>query len=170
MYTPELTGLGRTGLELRADARALYTTGQQAYTSGRFSEALAAFRQAYQTFQNPTVLVAIGNTLERLGRLEEAAAVYRDYLRLDPHGADVARAQTALRTISAGVPIRTTTSTPVVDTRVAEPPPALPQSPYDASGIDSIAVIGIAAAGVVGVGIAAWLLSRRSRANRRRRA
>jgi tetratricopeptide (TPR) repeat protein len=172
MYT-NIGGLGRTDAELREDARALYTAGQTAFAARRFADALSSFRQAYQTVQNPAVLVAIGATLYNLGRSEEAAAVYRDYLRLDPRGADVAMVRETLREISADTPLRATVppTTPIQEGAAVPPiPPSVPQAPYDASGVDTLVIVGIAGAGVVGIGIAAWLLSRRrSRPNRRYR-
>jgi tetratricopeptide (TPR) repeat protein len=168
MYV-DMAGLGRTGEELRADARALYAAGQQAFAAGRFADALTSFRQAYQTFQNPTVLVAIGATLKSLGRSEEAAAVYRDYLRLDPRGADVAQVREWLRVMAVDTPLHA----PVPQTPTQEGaavPPVVPQAPYDTSNVDTLVIVGIAGAGVIGIGLAAWLLSRRrSRPNRRYR-
>lgn len=72
--------------EIRAEARLLYDNGQKAFDAGRYSEALNAFEQAYNTLANPTVLGAIAATLEKMGQREEALEQARKCVRLDPSG------------------------------------------------------------------------------------
>ncbi|MCC6902979.1 MAG: tetratricopeptide repeat protein [Polyangiaceae bacterium] len=65
-----------------ARARRLFQQGDVAYAEGRYDDALAAFEEAHRLSQRPRLLFNIGNALERLGKLREAAAALEKYL---PH-------------------------------------------------------------------------------------
>jgi tetratricopeptide (TPR) repeat protein len=67
--------------ERDARAQALYLSGRAAFESGRFDEALAAFREAFGLSHAPELLYNMASALERLGRPHEAAETYRAYLR-----------------------------------------------------------------------------------------
>ncbi len=73
-------------------ARQLYLQGRDAYYRGDFEVALRKFRAAFEMADiRPRVfmLVNIGQTLDRLGREEEALRYYEQYLQLAPDGPNV---------------------------------------------------------------------------------
>ncbi len=81
-------GDGQQG-DLGADARTLFLQGAEAYGQGRFEDALRLFRQAYERAPlQPRVvlLVNIAQTLDKLGREEEALEYYERYIELMPSG------------------------------------------------------------------------------------
>ncbi|MBK7585384.1 MAG: tetratricopeptide repeat protein [Myxococcales bacterium] len=65
-----------------ARARELYKKGDAAYAEGRYEDALTAFQEAYRLSQRSPLLFNIGNALERLGKLADAADALEKYL---PH-------------------------------------------------------------------------------------
>ncbi|MCE7894177.1 MAG: tetratricopeptide repeat protein [Sorangiineae bacterium PRO1] len=65
-----------------AKARSLFKQGDAAYAEGRYEDALGAFEEAYRLSHRPRLMFNIGNALERLGKLSEAADALEKYL---PH-------------------------------------------------------------------------------------
>lgn len=65
-----------------AKARDLFKQGDAAYAEARYDDALAAFEEAHRLSKRPRLLFNIGNALERLGKLSEAADALEKYL---PH-------------------------------------------------------------------------------------
>jgi tetratricopeptide (TPR) repeat protein len=65
-----------------ARARDLWVRGNQLFEEGKYEQALAAFEESYRLSKRPGTLVALANTYELLGRLEEAIATLRRY---EPH-------------------------------------------------------------------------------------
>jgi len=63
-----------------ARARKLFEQGDAAYAEGRYEDALAAFEEAHRLSPRPRLLFNIGNALERLGRLGDAADALEKYL------------------------------------------------------------------------------------------
>lgn len=61
-------------------ARELFLKGDAAYAEGRYEEALAAFQEAYDLSGRPQLLFNISNSLERLGRYQEAVDALDKYL------------------------------------------------------------------------------------------
>jgi tetratricopeptide (TPR) repeat protein len=61
-------------------ARELFGKGDTAYAEGRYEEAHAAFVEAYELSGRPQLLFNISNTLERLGKYEEAVDALEKYL------------------------------------------------------------------------------------------
>jgi hypothetical protein len=129
---------------------------------------LAFFIEAYGIIPNAIVLVAIGATLERLGRKDEALEKYRQYLQADPTGPQSASAQAGIDRIATTPGSGAATVGPKVD-----PPP----TPYASPGLPSWAPWAIAGGGLAVVGVAAYFLTRPKKrqkvtavmANRRRR-
>jgi tetratricopeptide (TPR) repeat protein len=72
----------------RARARELYAEGQRHFEAGRFAEAEASFRAAFEQVQNPVVLLGVAAAQERQGRNAEAARTLRRYLVLRPDAPD----------------------------------------------------------------------------------
>jgi len=56
-----------------------YDTALELFQDGRYEAALSEFQAAYEQRQMPWLLVNIGRTLHRLGRLKEAIAHYERY-------------------------------------------------------------------------------------------
>lgn len=65
--------------------RASYQKALSQYDEGRFDEALANFKEAYQRRQMPWLLVNIGRAAQRLGRASEAIQYYERYKKAEPN-------------------------------------------------------------------------------------
>ena len=70
----------RTAEARIAEARSLYDSGADAFSRGRFSEALDYFTRAYEVSSRAELLYNIGTSHDRLGHGEAAIRNYRDYL------------------------------------------------------------------------------------------
>jgi tetratricopeptide (TPR) repeat protein len=68
------------------DCRDHYQRAIGLYESGRYEAALPEFEAAYQSRQMPWLLINIGRTLHRLGRLDEAITFYNRYEQASPNG------------------------------------------------------------------------------------
>lgn len=62
------------------DARTLLASGLKLFAAKDYLGALVVFRDAYDRFPSPKILLNIGTTLKALGRFAEAANVYQRYL------------------------------------------------------------------------------------------
>lgn len=69
-------------------ARQLFTRGQTLYGQARYSDAIAAFEEAYVLKPHPVILFNVGKCWEQLGETAKALRSYRDYLRLLPDATD----------------------------------------------------------------------------------
>lgn len=67
-----------------AEARSLFEAAKAAFANGRFEDALERFREAYELSERSALLYNIASSLDRLGRLEEAAGHYERYLEARP--------------------------------------------------------------------------------------
>ena len=75
--------------QLNRRAREVFREGAELYGEGRFEEALKKFREAFamaDVRRRVFMLVNIAQTLDRLGREEEALRYYEQYLELAPQG------------------------------------------------------------------------------------
>lgn len=68
-----------------AECRDHYQRAVGLYESGRYEAALPEFQSAYQSRQMPWLLINIGRTLHRLGRLDEAITFYNRYEQASPN-------------------------------------------------------------------------------------
>ncbi len=84
-------------------ARASARKGQSLYELARYPEALEAFEAAYQKKPVPALLFNIAQCHRQLGHLEQAARVYRSYLRSDPPEAAAKQARELLATVEDAV-------------------------------------------------------------------
>jgi len=75
----------------RQQASALFTRANELYSRGEHAGALELLQQAQQLYPSHKIEVSIGYTLEKLGRLAEAAGWFERFLR---SGADPALART----------------------------------------------------------------------------
>jgi tetratricopeptide (TPR) repeat protein len=72
------------GCLTEAECRDHYQRAIGLYESGRYEAALPEFQAAYQSRQMPWLLINIGRTLHRLGRLDEAITFYNRYEQAVP--------------------------------------------------------------------------------------
>lgn len=84
-------------------ARTLYASGQSAFDAGDYDTAIRYFTDAWSTIPHPAVLLAIGSSLQRLGRFQEAAYRFQRYLRENPDGPERERAQTGLAEVQSAM-------------------------------------------------------------------
>src|SRR5206468_1333905 len=66
----------------------LFEQAEQDYRGGRFREAAALLRQAYDLDANPDLLYNLGRALEGLGELDRAIDAYDRYLKLATNVSD----------------------------------------------------------------------------------
>jgi hypothetical protein len=133
-----------------AECRGHYEKAMKSYSGGRYEAALPEFQAAYGQRQMPWLLVNIGRTLHRLGRLEEAVQYYNNYekasLGSDPETLKKVQeyrtqAQAALDAMkgiqgSGGSTVTPTPVTPSVTPSVT-PPTGDGTAPIAASGSDA---------------------------------
>src|SRR5262245_3185471 len=67
-----------------ARVRALFDSGMTHYNLGEYKAALADFTEAYRLRHDPVFLFNLGQSHRMLGESEEAARMYRAYLRESP--------------------------------------------------------------------------------------
>ena len=143
------------------------------YESGRYEAALPEFQSAYESRQVPWLLINIGRTLHRLGRLDEAITFYNRYeqaaINDDPETVKKVReykaqAEVLLSAKGAAAAANPDPSVGTPDPAAAKPPdltakPPVPAPPKDqqpvykkwwfwtaiGGGVAVIAIIGIAA-------------------------
>lgn len=70
--------------EAESAARALFDQAERSFDRGRFEEALAGYERAFEVMPLPAFLFNMGQCARNLGRYEDARALYRRYLLLDP--------------------------------------------------------------------------------------
>lgn len=66
------------------EARRRYQQGVEFYRRNRYEEAVAEFTEAYELWQNPLILYALGQAYEGLSEVNRAIATYRHYLEISP--------------------------------------------------------------------------------------
>src|SRR5256885_9088413 len=77
-------------------ARIAARKGSSLYDLGKYAEALENFETAYQRKAVPALLFNIAQCHRQLGHLEQAARVYKSYLRTDPPEASARQARELL--------------------------------------------------------------------------
>ncbi|MEZ4256939.1 MAG: hypothetical protein R3A78_14710 [Polyangiales bacterium] len=87
-------------------ARKLFLDGQKAYREGRFEEAIGLFRNSMGLVRNPGVLLFIGEVADRLGRDQEAADAFREYLSLVPGSSRREELRSRIRILSDSAYLR----------------------------------------------------------------
>jgi tetratricopeptide (TPR) repeat protein len=70
--------------EDREKAKVIYYQATQHYDLGEYREALAAFKEAYRNYADPSFLFNIGLCHAQLGEKEQALRFYRTYLEKVP--------------------------------------------------------------------------------------
>jgi len=79
---------GDVSPEAQESARKTYQAGAQAYSEGRFKDAIDLFLEAARVAPNPAFAYNIGLAYEQLGDPDNALRWYRDYLRELPNAQD----------------------------------------------------------------------------------
>jgi tetratricopeptide (TPR) repeat protein len=72
----------------RDKARAAFRLGSQHYSLGEYKEALAAFKEAYRSYEDPSFLFNIAQCHRQLDQRAEAIREYRMYLVQAPNAAN----------------------------------------------------------------------------------
>ncbi|HRI49748.1 MAG TPA: hypothetical protein PLW65_06160 [Pseudomonadota bacterium] len=135
-----------------------YDTALELFQDGRYEAALGEFQAAYAQRQMPWLLVNIGRTLHRLGRLKEAIAHYERYqqsgLGTDPETSQKAREYLAqARLLLAQAPKAAGSA----DTTTAGQPESVPL--YKKWWFWTAIGGGVAAFAIVGIGLGVGLKS-----------
>ena len=78
------------------EVRALARKGASLYDLGKYPEALGAFEAAYEKKPVPGLLFNIAQCHRQMGHLDQAARVYKSYLRTDPPEAAAKQARELL--------------------------------------------------------------------------
>ena len=170
---------------IRDMARLKYGEGQAAYDAGSFDAAIRGFTAAYRLIPHVDVLYAIGLTLNRLGRPEEAIGRMMRVVRAYDESGDrdlpssrrteidteIDRARAAMRATgqtsdAVTLPPPTAKQLQSEQKAVQAPPPAPPaNATEDSMGrarTTTIAIWAGTAAGAAGlIGLGFWLVKRR---------
>jgi tetratricopeptide (TPR) repeat protein len=89
-------------------ARAYFEAGRALYSLGRYDDALKEFTAGYQLAPRPLFLINLGQSYRRLGRNDEAIAMYRRFMAEappnDPNRAEVERVVAELTNAPAAPP------------------------------------------------------------------
>lgn len=159
-------------------ARTLYTAGQDAFDAGSYTVALRYFTDAWSQVPHPAVLLAIGSSLMRLGRFQDAAYRFQRYLRETPTGPERERAQTSLAEAQAAleqqaterrqtppprppeVPVAKIERVSKTPAQIAASAPAPRRNVYS-RGPSVATMIALGALGLAGVGVVVWSVTRR---------
>lgn len=83
------------------EARARFDSGAQAFSEGRYKDAIDFFLDANRIAPNPAFSYNIGLAYEQLGDASDALRYYRDYLRRLPDAADRAEVEGRVATAEA---------------------------------------------------------------------
>lgn len=83
------------------DARAAFESAREAYSAGRYEDALRDFRRAYELSRRSLLLYNIGAAAERLARDEEAIEAYRAFVAAEPEHPSRAEAQRRIEVLEA---------------------------------------------------------------------
>ncbi len=132
-----------------SECRGHYEKAMKSYSGGRYEAALPEFQAAYGQRQMPWLLVNIGRTLHRLGRLEEAVQYYNNYekasLGSDPetlkkvqeYRTQAQAALDAMKGIQGGGSTAGTTPTGTTNTASPSASPTLNLNPTGTDGSNS---------------------------------
>jgi hypothetical protein len=163
----------------KARAREFYYKGTQHYNLGEWNEALDAFKEAYRSYPEPSFLYNLAQCYRQVHNFDQAALMYRSYIREAPNADNVADARKLLAEMEKAVqeqhasqpPTGTkapagekpasetsvvkaqTSPTPIL---VSSPPPPAKQSSRGwvwGVVIGSVAVVGIGLGVGLGVGL-----------------
>jgi hypothetical protein len=85
----------------RAQARELYTNGQQLFRQGDFGGAQRAFEEAYRAVPNPVVLLSIAECYVRMEQYQKAIETFRTYLLERANAPDRAQVEAQIQTLQA---------------------------------------------------------------------
>jgi tetratricopeptide (TPR) repeat protein len=118
-----------------AEARSAFEQAKRAYNLSRWQEAADGFEKAYRLSGDPVLLYNRAQALRRAGRLEDALATYRAYLRERPGAPNRVAVEAKIEALERSVRARETSVQPApVEADIAEPaapaatPPAAAQT------------------------------------------
>ncbi|MCA9580922.1 MAG: PEGA domain-containing protein [Myxococcales bacterium] len=83
--------------ETDSGARALFLSGQEAYSQGDYETAIEKWKAAYQADARPLIQYNLGQAYERLGRIQDAAAALDLYLQTAPEDDRTRRAEVSAK-------------------------------------------------------------------------
>jgi len=81
---PEVARADDPAAEAAKKAKLHYQRGSEAYSVGRYAEAIKELEEAYRLSGESVLLYNIAKSYEKLGEYEEAVRHYRDYVDLTP--------------------------------------------------------------------------------------
>jgi hypothetical protein len=85
----------------RAAAREAYAEGTRLYDVGDYREALAAFKRAYLSYEEPAFLFNMAQCYRQLDDKQEAIRAYKSYLRKSSHPANQAEVERIITELQA---------------------------------------------------------------------
>jgi hypothetical protein len=124
------------GPEGEAEARAAFEEARRAYNLSHWDEAADGFARAYRLSGDPVLLYDRAQALRRAGRLQDAVATYRAYLRERPDAPNRAAVEAKIDTLEQSVrarevgvqpaPVEADIADPVTQAPAVKTPPAPP--------------------------------------------
>jgi len=87
-------------------ARATFLAAQTAFEEGRYEDALAGFRRAYELSGRHQLLFNVGTTADRLRREEEALEAFTIYVRENPNAGNRREVEARMRVLERSIESR----------------------------------------------------------------
>lgn len=112
--------------QLDEAARLTFEQAREDFVAGRYEQALARFRQAYQLSPRPGLLYNIAQTLDRLRRDEETVAALREYLAAVPDAQNRAEVEARIRVLDEALARQRANNPPPPGGGGGTPPPPPP--------------------------------------------
>ncbi|HEX3697284.1 MAG TPA: hypothetical protein VH374_18060 [Polyangia bacterium] len=164
MASPTAIVLGATSSEVETAAHA--QQGRRHADAGRFHDAIAEYRKAYELKADPEFLFAIAGCYRHLGNSERALFFYQRYLTAAPTGANHVEAEQAVaalgpRALTAPRPLADQPLAPSLSNDVVlvplppQPPPRRPHAAWTRWWVWSVTAVVL-----LGVATTAVLISR----------
>jgi tetratricopeptide (TPR) repeat protein len=117
----------------REQARALYDEGLRHYNVAEYAAAIEAFKQAYLLSGDSHLLFDVGQAYRLSGDCEQALRFYKNFLRENPHTANLAEVDAAIARCEkapAPAPAAVTPAPLAPPPAVEQPAPAAVAPPY----------------------------------------
>lgn len=133
----------------RARAHELFRESAEHYRAGRFEQAVALLRQAYELARQPVLLYNLGRAYEGNGQLDEAVAAYRRYLEQEPEVADRGAIERRIETLRRQIEERQELARQAAAARAERDRAAAERQQADGPSPAPWIVAGVGAAGAV---------------------
>lgn len=133
-----------------ADAQAAYAEGAEAFSAGRFGEALDRFTRAYELAPRAALLYNIGTAHDRLGHDAQALSAYRDYLEATPEARNREYTEARIRVLEDRVRALEEQMAAQNETAETETTQVQPTESSSGANVPAIVLLALGGAAVIG--------------------